>query len=124
MPSERNLCVNYFSRESERAGEFRGENSGCESNRGGYRSEAEELSRNGEVVAELGLRGETRKNLGRNEKRPAIDCSMPGVNYWAFFVRRKNASSSGRTRTYDPAVNSRLLYQLSYRGIFLCEAND
>ena len=27
-------------------------------------------------------------------------------------------SSSGRTRTYDPAVNSRLLYQLSYRGIF------
>ncbi|MEY2726361.1 MAG: hypothetical protein RLZZ458_2228 [Planctomycetota bacterium] len=26
-------------------------------------------------------------------------------------------SSSGRTRTYDPAVNSRLLYQLSYRGM-------
>ena len=25
-------------------------------------------------------------------------------------------SSPGRTRTYDPAVNSRLLYQLSYRG--------
>ena len=29
-------------------------------------------------------------------------------------------SSSGRTRTYDPAVNSRLLYQLSYRGMW-CE---
>jgi hypothetical protein len=27
-------------------------------------------------------------------------------------------SSSGRTRTYDPAVNSRLLYQLSYRGMY------
>ena len=26
-------------------------------------------------------------------------------------------SSPGRTRTYDPAVNSRLLYQLSYRGM-------
>src|SRR5690606_12512453 len=24
--------------------------------------------------------------------------------------------SASRTRTYDPAVNSRLLYQLSYRG--------
>lgn len=27
--------------------------------------------------------------------------------------------SPGRTRTYDPAVNSRLLYQLSYRGLDL-----
>jgi hypothetical protein len=26
-------------------------------------------------------------------------------------------SSPGRTRTYDKAVNSRLLYQLSYRGM-------
>ena len=24
--------------------------------------------------------------------------------------------SPGRTRTYDPAINSRLLYRLSYRG--------
>ncbi len=29
----------------------------------------------------------------------------------------KLSSSPGRTRTYDPAVNSRLLYQLSYRGM-------
>ena len=29
------------------------------------------------------------------------------------FATRK--SSPGRTRTYDPAINSRLLYQLSYR---------
>ena len=33
-------------------------------------------------------------------------------------------SSPGRTRTYDPAVNSRLLYQLSYRGMFLKLAAD
>ena len=26
-------------------------------------------------------------------------------------------SSLSRTRTYDPAINSRLLYQLSYQGI-------
>jgi hypothetical protein len=26
-------------------------------------------------------------------------------------------SSPGRTRTYDKPVNSRLLYQLSYRGV-------
>ena len=30
---------------------------------------------------------------------------------------REVLSSPGRTRTYDPAVNSRLLYQLSYRGV-------
>ena len=30
---------------------------------------------------------------------------------------REVESSPGRTRTYDPAVNSRLLYQLSYRGV-------
>jgi D-tyrosyl-tRNA(Tyr) deacylase len=30
--------------------------------------------------------------------------------------------SPGRIRTSDPAVNSRLLYQLSYRGTALCGA--
>ncbi len=30
------------------------------------------------------------------------------------------AGSPGRTRTYDQAVNSRPLYQLSYRGIEPC----
>ena len=29
--------------------------------------------------------------------------------------------SPGRTRTYDKSVNSRLLYQLSYRGLALQE---
>jgi hypothetical protein len=30
---------------------------------------------------------------------------------------RRATSSPGRTRTYDKPVNSRLLYQLSYRGV-------
>ena len=30
--------------------------------------------------------------------------------------KKKGSGSPGRTRTSDPAVNSRLLYQLSYRG--------
>ena len=39
---------------------------------------------------------------------------------WAFVldaVNRVHLSSPGRARTYDLAVNSRSLYQLSYRGI-------
>lgn len=30
---------------------------------------------------------------------------------------RRPFSSRGRTRTYDPTINSRLLYQLSYAGM-------
>jgi hypothetical protein len=40
------------------------------------------------------------------------------VNQKVSEFRRQNKSSPGRTRTYDPAVNSRLLYQLSYQGMF------
>ena len=36
----------------------------------------------------------------------------PGRSTWAL----ARTGSAGRTRTYDPAVNSRLLYRLSYRG--------
>ena len=31
-------------------------------------------------------------------------------------VEMKGSGSASRTRTYDRAINSRLLYQLSYRG--------
>ena len=34
----------------------------------------------------------------------------------ALTARRMKSGSPGRTRTCDKAVNSRLLYQLSYRG--------
>ena len=36
--------------------------------------------------------------------------------------QKNDLSSPGRTRTYDPAVNSRLLYQLSYRGMVVLVA--
>ncbi len=35
---------------------------------------------------------------------------------WIFGERRGGDGSLSRTRTYDPAINSRLLYQLSYQG--------
>ena len=38
------------------------------------------------------------------------------VNQRVGGFRETKRSSPGRTRTYDKAVNSRLLYQLSYRG--------
>ena len=41
------------------------------------------------------------------------------VTYVSGLDKRK-LGSPGRTRTYDPAVNSRLLYQLSYRGSTKC----
>ena len=60
---------------------------------------------------------ETLAAKAHNAKRPAADLSALGVNWRGFYVRRKPKSSPGRTRTYDKPVNSRLLYQLSYRGV-------
>lgn len=57
------------------------------------------------------------RELAVNAKRPAADLSAPGVNSCVGLARRKTKSSPGRTRTYDKPVNSRLLYQLSYRGM-------
>ena len=62
--------------------------------------------------------------------RPAVlTAAGSGEKGWAIQVRPENekgpsrsrddpfpVGSAGRTRTYDRAVNSRLLYQLSYRG--------
>ncbi len=40
------------------------------------------------------------------------------LDKWMFNnAKGKKNGSSGRTRTCDPTINSRLLYQLSYRGI-------
>src|SRR5690606_16116558 len=38
------------------------------------------------------------------------------------YVGEGENGSASRTRTYDPAINSRLLYQLSYRGTLLCSS--
>ena len=60
------------------------------------------------------------KSRAMDNSRMLADCStnaiqmQHGERVYAAFVLGK--SSPGRTRTYDPAVNSRLLYQLSYRG--------
>ena len=57
-------------------------------------------------------------------KRPGSRFRGPGVNWMGCQVRRKRKGSPTRARTSDKAVNSRLLYQLSYRGwlnsILLC----
>jgi hypothetical protein len=52
-------------------------------------------------------------------KAPAAFAPGLSVNWIGGEVRRFQSSSPGRTRTYDKAVNSRLLYQLSYRGSVL-----
>ena len=52
----------------------------------------------------------------KNVKRPLAEISTTGVNWCANFVHRERKSSPSRTRTYDLAINSRALYQLSYRG--------
>ena len=48
---------------------------------------------------------------------PARENGSVCVNPGQFGSHNCPESSPSRTRTYDPAVNSRLLYQLSYRGI-------
>ena len=45
---------------------------------------------------------------------------MCGDEGRGWFMRERSGSPS-RTRTYDQPVNSRLLYQLSYRG--MCDGN-
>ena len=57
-------------------------------------------------------------------RSPVDSLTNTYTKYTAAFLRKRKArkhllraSSPGRTRTYDPAVNSRLLYQLSYRGL-------
>ena len=70
-----------------------------------------------ESAAILASESQTPRNAGGNEKSPAVDLSVPGVNWWGGQFRSISISSSARTRTLDLAVNSRSLYRLSYRGI-------
>ncbi len=52
----------------------------------------------------------------QNKNAGAASASAFSVNPWVALFRQPTQSSPTRTRTLDPAVNSRLLYQLSYRG--------
>jgi hypothetical protein len=61
---------------------------------------------------------QTPAKKAENKKTPRGTLSAFSVNSGDSESSLFSKSSSGRTRTYDPAVNSRLLYQLSYRGIF------
>jgi hypothetical protein len=56
-----------------------------------------------------------KSGLKRNARRPSI--RGPGVHWRVGQFRGKSKGSPTRARTSDPAVNSRLLYQLSYRGM-------
>ena len=58
-----------------------------------------------------------RKTLGINAKTPRGTLSAFSVNLAVGESSLTEFSSPDRTRTYDKAINSRLLYQLSYRGI-------
>ena len=57
------------------------------------------------------------KTLGIIAKTPRGTLSAFSVNLAVGESSLTEFSSPGRTRTYDKAINSRLLYQLSYRGM-------
>ena len=52
----------------------------------------------------------------RNIQEVAPDVAQEHTSIAMFRVSPWKIGSPGRIRTSDPAVNSRLLYQLSYRG--------
>lgn len=114
---ERNQPVNCFRSDGERFRELVTEIQGCGRNLEGSFLSLVGLSWNRERRGFLRNRRKPLPQLAINAKRPAAELSAPGVNCVVAIVRRRTKSSSGRTRTYDPAVNSRLLYQLSYRGM-------
>ena len=115
--SDRKRLVNFFQADGQRLREFVTEILGCGRNPVGSYRTLIQLSRNREHRASDRHRQKPFRTKARNAKRPSADLSASGVNCLVCFVRRKTKSSPGRTRTYDPAVNSRLLYQLSYRGM-------
>lgn len=56
----------------------------------------------------------------KNEAVPtAVPNAVPNVFYVFGGISNKSSGSVSRTRTYDRAINSRLLYQLSYHGTAL-----
>jgi hypothetical protein len=50
---------------------------------------------------------------GSTEKTPMLkaDLSVSTTNFWRWQISRKWKSSASRIRTYNPPVNSRLLYR-------------
>ena len=117
LGSERNRLVNSERVVNQRFGEFGTEIRGSGRNpQGSFLNPGWSLCET-EIAGPAAESSQTVAAQAQNAKRPAADLSGPGVNWLGAFVRRKSNSSPGRTRTYDKPVNSRLLYQLSYRGI-------
>jgi hypothetical protein len=71
--------------------------------------EPEKTARGREVAVSL-----CRQGLMARRQGPSP--SAFSVNYWLADIPRFVTTSPSRTRTYNLAVNSRLLYRLSYRG--------
>ena len=69
-----------------------------------------------ESFGRQGGKRETPAEQSPNAKRRETHLSAILVNGIVGQFRGRMKSSPGRTRTYDLAVNSRSLYQLSYRG--------
>ena len=78
-----------------------------------------ELNREPETSGEFAVESEIPRKTGIQRKTPRGTLSAFSVNSDASDSSLTEFSSPDRTRTYDKAINSRLLYQLSYRGI-LC----
>ena len=110
---ERDSCVNTTTRSRARVREFWSRSHPME----GYLPHPERDGRETETSRNWPRMSQTARNTGENEKTPRGRLSAFLVNCSVSGSPLNSKSSSGRTRTYDPAVNSRLLYQLSYRGM-------
>ena len=111
----REPCVNSATRTNQRVREF------CRKSRAPevYLPDPERDRSETETSHIRSRISQTSSNTGENEITPRGPLSAFFVNWSVASVRRTDFSSPDRTRTYDKAINSRLLYQLSYRGI-LC----
>ena len=76
-----------------------------------------ELNREPETSGEFAGLARIPRKTGLPRKTPRGTLSAFSVNLAVGESSLTEFSSSGRTRTYDLAVNSRPLYQLSYRGM-------
>ena len=76
-----------------------------------------QMDREPETSGEFAVESKIPRKTGSQWKTPRGTLSAFSVNLAVGGSSLTEFSSSGRTRTYDPAVNSRLLYQLSYRGM-------
>lgn len=100
----------------QRLREFHAEQSGSGTNSHGWFRTPVDLSQNRERLAPLGNRRKPLPERQETQNAERFWLSAMGVNQLGGWFRKEKISSPGRARTYDPRINSPLLYQLSYRG--------